>query len=192
MSKYTKPITGKIVAVDTNTGIATVNVDVYAVLDAFEQTDQALGHAIKKLLMPGKRGHKDRKADLIEAIQSIDRAIDMSEDKKMLEPKTQPQPTPSPLVTNSEMDALMGGAQDVVAIGELERINGHGPWHTLSDGCMRPPDHVKGKVGAYMRRDGAVHTGCNLGLHNWTFPSQDPRRIIAYCIAKNQPDSNTV
>lgn len=41
-----------------------VTVDVYDVLAAFGVTCQARGHAIKKLLMAGQRGHKDEAQDL--------------------------------------------------------------------------------------------------------------------------------
>lgn len=54
-------------------------VDVYCVLDAFGVTDQALGHAIKKLLCAGLRGLKPQRQDLEEAIQSIQRSITLSE-----------------------------------------------------------------------------------------------------------------
>jgi len=52
-------------------------IDVYEVLEAFEVTNQATGHAIKKLLAAGKRGHKDLLKDLSEAIESIERAIEL-------------------------------------------------------------------------------------------------------------------
>ena len=56
-------------------------VDVYDVLMAFNVTNLATQHAIKKLLMPGNRGHKDKLTDLKEAYQSIARAIELeSED----------------------------------------------------------------------------------------------------------------
>lgn len=51
--------------------------DVYAVLSAYGVTNQAIGHAIKKLLLPGGRGHNDRTTDLREAIASIERAIQL-------------------------------------------------------------------------------------------------------------------
>lgn len=54
-------------------------IDVYDVLKAFNVTDQALGHAIKKLLVPGGRGHKTRMEDLKDAIASIQRAMEISE-----------------------------------------------------------------------------------------------------------------
>lgn len=67
-SKYSKKIGNEVV-------------DVYDVLMAFNVTNPATQHAIKKLLMPGNRGHKDKLTDLKEAHQSIARAIELeSED----------------------------------------------------------------------------------------------------------------
>lgn len=51
--------------------------DVYDVLQAFGVTNPADAHAIKKMLMPGKRGHKGGVQDREEAIQSLRRAIEL-------------------------------------------------------------------------------------------------------------------
>ena len=53
-------------------------IDVYDVLTAYGVTCPAVAHAVKKLLMAGERGHKDRRTDLAEAIASIHRAIELS------------------------------------------------------------------------------------------------------------------
>ena len=45
--------------------------DVYRVLSLFGVTDQALGHAIKKLLVAGGRGVKDIDRDVQEAIDTL-------------------------------------------------------------------------------------------------------------------------
>ena len=58
--------------------VPTTTIDVYDVLNAYEVDSHAVGHAIKKLLMAGQRGHKDRLQDLREAVQAIEREIDMS------------------------------------------------------------------------------------------------------------------
>lgn len=58
-----------------------VTVDIYDVLDAFGVTCQARGHAIKKLLMAGQRGHKDEAQDLREAVQAIERSIELVKSK---------------------------------------------------------------------------------------------------------------
>ena len=54
-------------------------IDVYDVLTAYSVTNPATQHAIKKLLHPGKRGHKDTLTDLREALASIQRAIQIEE-----------------------------------------------------------------------------------------------------------------
>lgn len=57
--------------------------DIYRILQIYEVDDHALGHAIKKLLCAGNRGHKDKYQDVVEAIKSLDRWLDMQvEDKK--------------------------------------------------------------------------------------------------------------
>lgn len=53
-------------------------VDVYRVLDLFEVTDPCITHAVKKLLVSGKRGGgKDRDRDIQEAIDSLERYKEM-------------------------------------------------------------------------------------------------------------------
>ena len=56
-------------------------VDVYDVLSAFEVTDPAVQHAVKKLLAAGQRGIKSALDDYCEAMQSISRAIEIEERK---------------------------------------------------------------------------------------------------------------
>jgi hypothetical protein len=52
-------------------------VDVYRVLKLFEVTDPAIQHAIKKLLVAGGRGAKETEQDYREAVDSINRALQM-------------------------------------------------------------------------------------------------------------------
>jgi len=59
--------------------VQSTTIDVYDVLMAFEVTNPAVQHAIKKLLAGGKRGHKDLMTDLEEAHWSIQRAIELEE-----------------------------------------------------------------------------------------------------------------
>lgn len=72
MSKYNKVIQGRPIG---SKQTMKVIVDVYDVLNAFEVHCHATAHAIKKLLMAGKRGSKSARQDLQEAIQAIERAI---------------------------------------------------------------------------------------------------------------------
>ena len=53
--------------------------DVYDVLVAFNVTCPAAAHAIKKLLCAGLRGHKNKKEDKQEAINSIRRSLELDE-----------------------------------------------------------------------------------------------------------------
>jgi len=69
-NKYERKIT------DRQGNSATV--DVYDVLKAFNVTCPATQHAVKKLLCSGLRGHKDLQTDLIEAKESIVRAIELN------------------------------------------------------------------------------------------------------------------
>ena len=59
--------------------------DFYDVLDAFGAACPDTQHAIKKLLMSGKRGHKTELGDLMEARASIDRAIDLARERHAIE-----------------------------------------------------------------------------------------------------------
>jgi len=70
-SKYDRLIIGK----DKNS----CTVDVYDVLKAFEVTNPALQHLIKKALCVGIRGHKDASEDLQDIIDSAIRAKQLEE-----------------------------------------------------------------------------------------------------------------
>jgi hypothetical protein len=65
-------------------------IDVYRVLKLFNVTDPCLQHAIKKLLVAGGRGAgKDVTHDLREAVDSVNRALDMlAEDSNKEKPST--------------------------------------------------------------------------------------------------------
>jgi len=52
-------------------------VDVYDILAAYNVTNPADAHAIKKMLCPGRRGAKDGIQDRQEAIVSLERAIEL-------------------------------------------------------------------------------------------------------------------
>jgi hypothetical protein len=54
-----------------------INIDVYDVLNAFNVQNPAIQHAIKKLLKGGERGVKTKVQDYTEAIESINRAIEL-------------------------------------------------------------------------------------------------------------------
>jgi hypothetical protein len=75
MNKYQRKIKGITVQDELDALI----IDVYDVLKAFNVTNPATQHAIKKLLASGQRGYKDTQQDLDEAIQSIQRAKELEE-----------------------------------------------------------------------------------------------------------------
>ena len=70
-NKYDRLIVGK--------NGETCTVDVYDVLKAFEVTNPALQHLIKKALCVGIRGHKDASEDLQDIIDSAIRAKQLEE-----------------------------------------------------------------------------------------------------------------
>jgi len=59
--------------------VPSTTIDVYDVLTAWNVTNPAIQHAIKKLLQPGQRGHKTKAEDLQEALVSLQRAIQIEE-----------------------------------------------------------------------------------------------------------------
>lgn len=60
-------------------------VDIYRFLELFEVTDQALGHAIKKLVAAGRRGAKDMEKDVAEAADTLARWQEMRAEDAMLD-----------------------------------------------------------------------------------------------------------
>jgi hypothetical protein len=72
MNKYQRKLTSPVIKeVDWKVEVI---IDVYDVLDAFDVSNPATAHAIKKLLCTGSRGVKDWETDLQEAIDSLERA----------------------------------------------------------------------------------------------------------------------
>lgn len=55
--------------------------DVYDVLDIFEVNNPAIAHAVKKMLVTGKRGHKDEVRDIKDAISTLNRALTLVQNK---------------------------------------------------------------------------------------------------------------
>lgn len=58
-----------------DSGQAPIQIDIYRVLAAYEVTNPAVAHAVKKLLCAGLRGKADCMTDLKEALESIEEAI---------------------------------------------------------------------------------------------------------------------
>ena len=55
-------------------------IDVYMVFRLFETQDHEIEHAIKKLLAAGRRGYKDRRKDVLEAIDTLNRWVEIEDE----------------------------------------------------------------------------------------------------------------
>lgn len=53
------------------------SIDIYRLLELFDVTDQAIGHAVKKLICAGKRGSKSFEQDVREAVDTLNRRLQM-------------------------------------------------------------------------------------------------------------------
>lgn len=113
-------------------------IDVYRVLELFGVTDQALGHAIKKLLVAGGRGAKDIGQDVQESIDTLERWKEMrAEDgrreavkrgRDMLAGVRHPM-TPNVIEPASQIDddsarmqSIAQNGNDGMAYSELDRL----------------------------------------------------------------------
>lgn len=61
-----------------------VKIDIYRVLDAYPQVDPHIEHLIKKALKPGERGHKDKRTDYLNIIESAQKALILLDQKERL------------------------------------------------------------------------------------------------------------
>lgn len=59
------------------------HIDVYRVLALYNVTDQAVAHAVKKLLVAGGRGVKDTTRDIQEAIDTLVRRLEMAREDEL-------------------------------------------------------------------------------------------------------------
>jgi hypothetical protein len=152
MSKYTRQITQTLA--DEDQGF-TIDVDVYDVLRAFNVTDPAIQHAIKKLLCTGIRGHKDSKQDLEETIQSIERALDVVRVEEKLaafadesQPVTSDNPQQSPACPFKVGDVIWH-REDVRGRSEIKwKVTGFtaNSVQVVSNDVYRSPSHIERQV----------------------------------------------
>lgn len=80
-----------------------IQVDIYAVLEAFGVHCQARGHAIKKLLMAGERGKGTVMQDLIGVEAALSRAIELQRDREELLIKEEQTPLTGTIATGVSM-----------------------------------------------------------------------------------------
>jgi len=60
-------------------------IDVYRIIDLYELHDPCFQHALKKILVPGARGHKDLIKDINDIIDTMQRKLEMiAENEKKL------------------------------------------------------------------------------------------------------------
>ena len=60
-------------------------IDVYRIIDLYELHDPCFQHALKKILVPGARGHKDLTKDINDIIDTMRRKLEMmAENEKKL------------------------------------------------------------------------------------------------------------
>jgi len=58
-------------------------IDVYRIIDLYELHDPCFQHALKKVLVPGQRGHKDLTKDINDIIDTMKRKLEMlAEDER--------------------------------------------------------------------------------------------------------------
>lgn len=72
------------------------SIDVYRTLALFSVTDQAIGHAVKKLLVAGGRGVKDMGRDVQEAIDTLVRWQAMAKEDAAVSVAAEPAPVTPP------------------------------------------------------------------------------------------------
>ena len=69
-------------------------IDVYRVLQLFQVTDAAIAHAVKKLLVAGGRGAgKDMNKDIQEAVDSLQRFLEMQKEDLVAYPVSEYPPS---------------------------------------------------------------------------------------------------
>ena len=142
-------------------------IDVYRTLELFGVTDQALGHAIKKLLCAGQRGAgKTFEQDVREAVDTLNRRLQMlAEDDNRLprdtpiafEPKPACAPNGKCWVSGCEQMAIKYGACGTHQQKELEA--------THRDGG-----------GSKFKQD-AAGRWMQWGLDTWFYHSDNPKAV---------------
>lgn len=104
---------------------AAIQVDVYAVLEAFGVTCPAIAHCIKKLLMPGQRGKGDKLADLKGAMAALNRAIDLEQDRTtttVVEPMVRRDPLKASAQAQDVLDRIRKDGEERVQQMAMDKM----------------------------------------------------------------------
>lgn len=91
------------------------HIDVYRVLALYNVTDQAVAHAVKKLLVAGGRGVKDTRRDIQEAIDTLMRRLEMDEEDELIQFQDQMEKA----LKKASKKALKSLDIGLVGVGEL-------------------------------------------------------------------------
>lgn len=130
-----------------------IQVDVYEVLKAFDVTDPALQHCIKKLLLPGGRRKGDKQADLKGAMAALNRAIDFANRD----------------IVDQIQEGILNTAPVTVKDGETFTLRG--PTTTIHpSGAIETSDDVVISKAPATHIMPVVYTGMTVQLENMTRP----------------------
>jgi hypothetical protein len=100
------------------------HIDVYRVLELFAVTNPCVQHAVKKLLVAGERGSKDYKKDLREAIVSINRALEMTDEDTLQRTGEAPPPADKDAAAAQKLESSVPTKKWKVKY----RLSKNGPW----------------------------------------------------------------
>ena len=149
-------------------------IDIYRVLELFGVTDQALGHAIKKLVVPGMRGGgKTGRKDIEEAIDTLQRRLEMMDEDAAVE--TAP---PSPTLPLPPACATAGG--------KPWYPDDSGAWVEVPDDVVATPAELSADteinvlVTAERRNRHYVNSAHRAGGMQWILRQGHAGRIVAY------------
>lgn len=163
------------------------SVDVYRVLELFGVTDQALGHAIKKLMCAGQRGAgKTFEQDVREAVDTLNRRLQMLAEDDNAAVKAPPGPgfdipeELKPPAQRSMPVAHLGGVPPAAPSGTCYKV-----------GCRNQAVRYGACAQHQQKEDEATHRDgggskfkqneegrwLQWGLDSWFFPSNDPKAV---------------
>lgn len=153
-------------------------IDVYRVLELFGVTDQALGHAIKKLVVPGMRGGgKPVRKDIEEAVDTLRRRLEMMDEDDRRE-------------TGFQRPRLVFADDGGVSFkwpAPPQPPEGFTAWDGSSeDGPSLPT----GGLVDLVFRDGDAHNYCNPACYTWRHRTRSDD-IVAYRVCASAPRNHS-
>ena len=125
-----------------------LTVDIYSILFAYD-VDPAMDHAVKKLLCPGARGHKDSIKDKREAIRSIERSIEL-ELAKQARPKSVRTLRSGP---GADLSRIMNAEKDATIAHYDKLSSGGSSTKKITEGAINTLKYLNkrgGPIAAYL------------------------------------------